>query len=63
MRASPYNLTALGYSPVPVETAHWRAGYARAQAAFARRAAPLRERLINLCRTLDRRRAMTSYDE
>jgi hypothetical protein len=52
MRASPYDLTALGYSPVPVETAAGRAHYARAQAGFARRAAPLRERLINLCQTL-----------
>jgi hypothetical protein len=52
MRASPYDLTALGYSPVPVETAAGRAYYARAQAAFASRAAPLRDRLIDLCRTL-----------
>ncbi len=52
MRASPYDLSALGYSPVPVETAHGRASYARAQAGFARRAAPLRDRLVELCRTL-----------
>ena len=49
MRASPYDLADLGYPPVPVETPAGRAEYARAQAAFARRAAPLRARLIELC--------------
>lgn len=52
MRASPYDLSAYGYSPVPIEKAEGRAVYARAQASFARRARPLRERLITLCRTL-----------
>jgi hypothetical protein len=46
MRASPYELAALGYSPVRIETAQGRAEYARAQAAFAERAQPLRDRLI-----------------
>jgi hypothetical protein len=46
MRASPYDLTALGFPPVPVETPEGRAQYAAAQRAFAVRAAPLRERLI-----------------
>lgn len=45
MRASPYDLMALGYPPVRVETAEGRAEYARAQAGFAERAGPLRERL------------------
>jgi hypothetical protein len=49
MRASPYDLTAFGYPPVPVETPAGRAAYARAQAVFARRAAPLRAQLIDLC--------------
>jgi hypothetical protein len=49
MRASPYDLSTLGYSPVPIETAAGRATYAREQAEFARRAAPLRARLIDLC--------------
>jgi hypothetical protein len=49
MRASPYDLTGLGYPPVRIETPVGRAEYARAQAAFARRAAPLRSRLIELC--------------
>lgn len=52
MRASPYDLSALGYSPVPIETAAGRAEYARHQADFARRATPLRERLITLYRGL-----------
>ncbi len=49
MQASPYDLTAFGYSPVAIETPTGRADYARAQAGFARRAAPLRARLIELC--------------
>ncbi len=52
MRASPYDLAALGYPPVRVETPSGRAEYARAQAAFAERAAPLRERLVALCTAL-----------
>jgi hypothetical protein len=52
MRASPYDLRAHGYAPVPVETPAGRAAYARAQAGFARRAAPLRQRLIALCDAL-----------
>ena len=52
MRASPYDLAALGYPPVPIETAAGRAAYARAQSAFARRAAPLRERLVDVCSAL-----------
>ncbi len=49
MRASPYDLTALGYEPVRIETPSGRAEYAVAQAGFATRAAPLRRRLIGLC--------------
>ncbi|MET7995516.1 3-methyladenine DNA glycosylase [Amycolatopsis sp. NPDC005232] len=52
MRASPYDLLAYGYSPVRIETPEGRAEYARAQGGFARRAAPLRARLIALCRHL-----------
>jgi hypothetical protein len=52
MRASPYDLTAYGRTPVPIETPAGRAAYARAQAGFARRADPLRERLVALCTTL-----------
>jgi len=46
MRASPYDLTGLGYPPVPIETPHGRAEYAAAQRDFADRAAPLRARLV-----------------
>jgi hypothetical protein len=46
MRASPYDLSQLGYEPVRIETPAGRAGYAAAQRAFAQRAAPLRERLL-----------------
>ncbi|MGI5165729.1 3-methyladenine DNA glycosylase [Spirillospora sp. CA-253888] len=55
MRASPYDLSALGYRPVRVETAEGRAEYAALQRGFAERARPLRERLIEACdRVLDR---------
>jgi len=37
---------------VRIETPAGRAEYARAQAGFAARAAPLRERLLALCATL-----------
>lgn len=46
MRASPYDLAALGYPPVRVETPEGRAEYAAAQRLFAERAVPLRARLI-----------------
>ena len=46
MRASPYDLAALGLPPVPVETPEGRGQYAAAQRAFAVRAAPLRDRLV-----------------
>jgi len=48
MRASPYDLAALGYPPVPVETPEGRAEYAAAQRTFADRAVPLRARLIDV---------------
>jgi hypothetical protein len=46
MRASPYDLSALGYEPVRIETPAGRARYAAEQRAFVERAAPLRARLI-----------------
>ncbi|MBO4209585.1 3-methyladenine DNA glycosylase [Micromonospora echinofusca] len=46
MRASPYDLAALGYPPVRIETAEGRAEYVAAQRTFAERAAPLRARLL-----------------
>jgi hypothetical protein len=47
MRASPYDLAALGYQPVRVETPQGRAEYVAAQRAFAERAAALRTRLVD----------------
>jgi len=52
MRASPYDLADTGYPPVRIETPAGRAEYVRAQAGFARRAAPLRGRLVELCDTI-----------
>ena len=52
MRASPYDLTELGYRPIPIETAPGRAEYARHQAEFAETAAPLRQALLDTCRNL-----------
>lgn len=52
MRASPYDLTAYGYRPIAIETPVGRAEYVRAQSDTARRAAPLRARLLDRCRAL-----------
>jgi hypothetical protein len=46
MRASPYDVTAVGLEPVAIETAAGRAAYVAAQRAFAERSVPLRERLL-----------------
>ncbi|QNE17641.1 3-methyladenine DNA glycosylase [Kribbella qitaiheensis] len=52
MRASPYDFTALGYSPIEIETPTGKATYAAAQRAFADRAGPLRLQLATLCEQL-----------
>ncbi len=52
MRASPYDLRALGYEPVHIETTSGRAEYVREQAAITRRAAVVRQRLLARCREL-----------
>jgi hypothetical protein len=63
MRASPYDLTDLGYEPVRIETVEGRQAYVEAQRGFAERAAPLRRRLIAACdRLLGFGRAPTGYD-
>ncbi len=46
MRASPYDLSALGYEPVRVETRAGREEYVAAQRELARRAAPVRANLL-----------------
>jgi hypothetical protein len=55
MRASPYDLSALGFAPVAVETADGRTEYARQQRALSAEAEPLRLRLIDVYRELARR--------
>lgn len=52
MRASPYDLAALGFEPVRIETPEGRMDYERRQRAFAERARPLRQRLLGLTETL-----------
>ena len=52
MRASPYDLAALGFAPVKIETTEGRADYERTQRAFAERARELRSRLLVLCDVL-----------
>jgi hypothetical protein len=52
MRASPYDLRALGFEPIPVETAEGRAEYEQHQRNFAVRGEPLRARLIATCNWL-----------
>lgn len=46
MRASPYDLTGWGYSPVPVETPDGKAAYVAAQREFTARAQPIRAALL-----------------
>jgi hypothetical protein len=48
MRASPYDLSALGYDPVPIETPEGKAAYVAAQRGFAERGTLLRARLLAL---------------
>ncbi|WP_091246656.1 3-methyladenine DNA glycosylase [Klenkia soli] len=52
MRASPYDLAAHGYAPVPIETAAGKAEYAAAQRGFAQRGQALRARLLAVCDTV-----------
>jgi hypothetical protein len=48
MRASPYDLSALGLEPVRVESADGRAAYTAAQREFAARSVPLRQALVDV---------------
>ncbi len=52
MRASPYDLRALGFSPIAIETSFGRAEYEQHQRAFATRGEPLRVRLLAMCQRL-----------
>jgi len=49
MRASPYDLSDYGYTPIVVEDAAGRAEYVRCQKAIATRAEPLRAALLARC--------------
>jgi hypothetical protein len=55
MRAAPYDLTELGYTPVPVETPEGKAEYVAAQRGLGERAQVLRRRLLGVLDDLDRR--------
>jgi hypothetical protein len=52
MRASPYDLTPLGYTPIRIETPEGKAEYTTTQRTFATRSRPLREQLADLCTQL-----------
>ncbi|MGV9777204.1 3-methyladenine DNA glycosylase [Streptosporangium sp. NPDC003464] len=52
MRASPYDLSSLGYRAIRIETPEGRAEYAAEQRGFAERARPQRQRLLDACEQL-----------
>ncbi len=52
MRASPYDLADLGFTPVRIETSEGKREYAEAQRGFAERGEPLRACLIAECERL-----------
>jgi hypothetical protein len=47
MEAAPYDLRALGYAPIPVETPDGRAEYVRRQKLLVEQASPLRARVAD----------------
>ncbi len=49
MRAAPYDLSALGYEPVPIETPAGKAVYVEAQRRFTERSQELRRRIVRAC--------------
>lgn len=52
MRASPYDLSVMGYEPVKIETVEGRARYESEQRNLAARAAVLRQKLLDCCESL-----------
>jgi hypothetical protein len=52
MRASPYDLAALGFAPLKIETVAGRAEYAELQRDLHQRARPLRARMLGVYREL-----------
>ncbi|MCF3650996.1 3-methyladenine DNA glycosylase [Synoicihabitans lomoniglobus] len=55
MRASPYDLQHLGYSPIKIEEAAGRTEYETLQRDFAAKGQPLRARLLNVTQKLTRK--------
>lgn len=49
MQASPYDVSSYGLPAIPVETSEGKSEYAARQREFTRRAAPLRQALIDMC--------------
>lgn len=49
MRASPYGLSAEGFSPICIETEEGRKQYQKEQRKYAERAIPLRKELLEFC--------------
>lgn len=52
MRASPYDVSAFGYEPIPIETEDGRTLYRREQQSIQERGAPLRRRLVKALQRL-----------
>ncbi|WP_043497992.1 hypothetical protein [Georgenia sp. SUBG003] len=52
MQASPYDVTGLGHATVAIETPAGRAEYVARQREFGERAAPLRNRLLEVTSAL-----------
>ena len=63
MRASPYDLTDLGYSPIAIETPTGKAEYVAAQRLFAERGAILRDRLITAIEPMRPYLIIDSHDQ
>lgn len=60
MRASPYDLRSRGLEPIAIETPKGRQEYEAMQRDLARRAWPLRERLIGVCAAISSRDCITN---
>ena len=52
MRASPYDLSDLGFTPIPIETPEGRKAYEEAQQAYTAQATPVRQSLIKVAEQL-----------
>ena len=55
MRASPYDLRAYGFAPIPIETRTGREEYVELQRDLATRAQPIRERVLEVYRRSSQR--------